>query len=280
MALSAGNAINEIAHAQATNNSRFVLNKASLASQVAGTWCSLWRATGQPAQAAIPGAAAVCTSATLGAIGFANQTAPVESYLSWLTINNSNANSNHAFHDRLAHMGGLVLNVTTAQSTPGMDLLTLGLPAARLGDANYSDCIWWLEMYTAGGATASNLTINVTYGDGTTGNLNTIAVGGTLAASRAFPLTPLIPTAQQGKMIRGINSATPSASTGTAGNFGFTVTRHRTEAGTVVANKAEVFKWDQLGLSEIPNDSCVFLMALCTTTSSGNVGGNGKIIHV
>ncbi|MBZ4284015.1 hypothetical protein LAJ55_14505, partial [Streptococcus pneumoniae] len=79
-----------------------------------------------------------------------------------------------------------------------------------------------------GGATASNATINGTYNDASTGHLSLLAVGGTIRAGMMFPLTPLIPSADQGKFIRGINSVILSAATGSAGNFGFTCTRPRT----------------------------------------------------
>jgi len=266
--------------ALASNSSRLILDKASLANQTAGRYISMWRATGQPAQGAIPGTTpAVCTSATLGAMGFANQTAPAASYLGWMFAVSSNATTSVEVHDRIAHNGGLVLNVTTSQTVTGFNLATLAPSAARVGDANYSDLQWWLEVYTDGGATASNATINVTYNDDTTGNLNVQAVGGTIRAGNMFALTPLIPTAQQGKFIKGINSVILSASTGTAGSFGFTVTRPRTVMSTVVANKTEVADWAQLGLPEIANDSCLVPVVLSTTTSAGTLRGGGKIAH-
>jgi hypothetical protein len=212
-------------------------------------------------------------------MGFTNQTAPAKSYLAWLNAVSANAATVLEIHDRLAHMGGLVLNVTTSQTVTGLDLSTLGLVADRRGDANYSDCQWWLEVYTDGGATASNATINVTYDDASAGNLNVQAVGGTLRAGRMIPLTPLIPTAQQGRFIRGINSVILSASTGTAGNFGFTATRPRTVGSLNVANKTEVWDWAQLGFPEVPNDACLQAVVLCPTTSTGTLRGGGKIAH-
>jgi hypothetical protein len=271
--------VSGIFNALANNSSRLVIDKASIANQTAGGFASLWRATGQPAQGAIPTAAAIPTSATTGAMGFANQTDPVKSYLGWLSVNSSNAGTTPEIHDRVAHMGGLVLNVTTSQTVTGLNLETLGLVAARRGDINYSDIQWWLEVYTDGGATASNATINVTYDDNSTGNLNVIAVGGTLRAGRMLPLTPLIPTAQQGKFIKGVNSVILSASTGTAGNFGFTATRPRTIVSLDVANKGQTFDWAQLGASEIPNNACLQILMVCITTSTGTLRGGGKIAH-
>jgi hypothetical protein len=260
--------------------SRVVIDKASIANALAGQIFSLWRASGQPAQAAIPGTTpAVPTSGTTGAMAFANQTAPATSYLAWLFAQSSNSAMSPELHDRGAHMGGLVLNSTTAQPITGLDLSTIGLPAARIGDANYSDIQWWLEVYADGGATASNATINVTWGNGTTGNLNVQAVGGTLRAGRMIPLTPLIAPADQGKFIRGVNSVTLSASTTVAGNFGFTATRLRTSFPLPLANKSESFDWAQLGLPAVPNDACLMIAMLCGTTSTGALRGGGKIAH-
>jgi hypothetical protein len=271
--------VNDIVNALANNSSRIIIDKAAIANQIAGGFSSLWRATGQPAQAAIPTAAAVPTSATLGAMGFANQTAPAKSYIGWLNANSSNSGNNVEIHDRLAHMGGLLFTLTTAQATTSLNLATLALPADRIGDANYSDVQWWLEVYADGGATASNATINVTYNDNTTGNLNPVAVGGTLRTGRLIQLTPLIPIAQQGKFIKGINNVTLSATTGTAGNFGFTATRPRTSVAVNLANKTETFDWAQLGLPEVPNQSCLQIIMLCITTTTGTLRGGGKIAH-
>ena len=263
----------------ANNNNRITWDKASLGSQVVGQYCSLWRATGTPAQGAIPAAAAFCTKALTGAIGFDNQSAPATNYLAYHTLLCSAANTNLEIHDRLAHMGGLNGTLLTAQ-TVGIDLSTINaggpVPANRLGDANYSDVMWFLEWYTATGATASSATVNVTYNDGTTGNLAVIAIGGTaIAASQCRQLVPAV----NGKFIRGVNSVTLSASTGTAGSFGVTATRQRASMSVPIANRVEVFDWAQLGFPEIPNNSCLAGMLLSTATSSGTIKGQGKIIH-
>lgn len=265
--------------ALANNSSRFVLDKASIANQTANALSSLWRATGQPAQGGIPGTTpAIPTKATLGAIDFTNQSSPATSYLLWVLLYSGNSGGAVEFHDRVAHMGGLVLNVTTSQTITGLDLSTLGLVAARRGATDFSDLQWFLEVYSDGGATASNATINVTYDDASTGNLNVVSVGGTLRAGRMIPLTPLIPIAQQGRKIRGINSVTLSASTGTAGNFGFTCTRQRTGIPFGLAATPSKLTW-QDGSAEVPNDSCLMIVINCATTSSGTLRGQGKIAH-
>lgn len=270
----------QLINALANNSSRVVLDKASLSNQVAGRMCSLWRSTGQPAQGAIPTAAALCTNALTGAVQFTQQTAPSESYLAHMAVTASNSAMSWEIHDRLAHMGGLALNVTTLQTTNlPLDLEALAVPADRIGDPTFGDVQTWLEVYADGGATASNATINVTFDDDTSGNLSVQAVGGTIRAGHVFSVDALRTTAQQGKNIKRINSVQLSASTGTAGNFGFTFTRPRAYLPTMLANKAEVYDWAALGLPSVSNGACLMFMVIPSTTTSGTLRGGGKIAH-
>ena len=279
MAIDSTNAIAQIAAGLGNNNDRILWDKASLSTQVVGQFCSLWLATGVPSAGVAPTTAAYATKALTGAVSFTNQTLPVTSYLAYHTFLAGTANTNLEIHDLLAHMGGLNGTLLTAQ-TVGIDLSTINaggaVPAARLGAADYSDTCWFLEWFTATGATASNATINVTFNDGTTGNLAVISIGGTaIAASQCRQLISNV----AGKWIRGVNNVTLSASTGIAGNFGVTVSRQRAAMSAPISNKAEVFDWAQLGLSEIPNDACLKGMLLSTATSTGTIKGQGKIIH-
>lgn len=272
----------KLVDALGNSSSRFVIDKASIANAVAGAYYSLWRATGQPGQGAIPTSTAVPTDATVGAMGFTQQVAPSTSYGGWASATCSNSAVTIEIHDRLAHMGGLVGNVTTAQTVTGFDLSSLLATSnldARKGDANYSDVQWWVEWYTDTGATASNATVSATFNDGTVANLSVFAAGGTVRASRMIPLNGLIASAQAGKFIRGIGSITLSASTGTAGNLGITATRPRMTLPLPLANKVEIFDWAQLGFPEIYNSSCLFPIQLCSTTTTGTVRGGGKIAH-
>ena len=273
--------IDNLVKALGNNSSRIVLDKASIASQTANSYCSLWRATGQPGQGAIPTVVATCNNTTVGTIGFNQQTSPVTSYGAYLEIATGNAAMTMELHDRLANMGGLNGTLTTAQSV-NLDLNTLLATDnidTRKGDANYSDIQWWLEWYTATGGTAVTATIVVTYNDGTTGNLSVLSLASTRPASHMIPLNSLIPSAQSGKFIRGIVSVTLSATTGTAGNFGVTVTRPRMTLSSPIANFKFIADWAQLGLPEIYNSSAIFPIVLTSTTSTGTVRGGGKIAH-
>ena len=262
------------------NSSRFVIDKASIASQAAGTFVSLWRATGQPGQGAIPAAAAVCNHTLIGAMGFTQQVDPVTSYGAWSNAFCSNSAMTLEVHDRLMHMGGLNGTLTTVQ-TVNLDVnanLASNNLDKRKGDANFSDIQWWLEWYTATGSTAVTATVSVTYNDGTAGTLSA-SLAATRPASFMLPLNGLIPAAAAGKYIRDVDSVQLSATTGTAGSFGVTATRPRMTMPLPLANKMEVFDWAVLGLPEIANSSCLFPIVLTSTTSTGTMRGGGKLAH-
>ncbi len=97
----------QLIDALANNSSRIVVDKASIANAAAGQYHSLWRATGQPGQGAIPTAAANCSQSTTGCLTFSQQTAPAKSYLAYLEATSSNSAMTLEVHDRLMHMGGL-----------------------------------------------------------------------------------------------------------------------------------------------------------------------------
>jgi hypothetical protein len=273
--------VDGLVSAMGNNSSRIIIDKASIANASAGNSFSLWRATGQPGQGAIPTTAATCDNTLTGALQFTQQTSPATSYIAILEGLCTNAVTTLEIHDRLMHMGGLSGTVLTAQ-TVNLDLnanLASDNLDVRKGDANFSDVQWWMEWYTDTGATASNATINVTYNDATSGDLTVQAVGGTVRASRMISLNGLIPAAASGKYIRDINTVTLSASTGTAGNFGFTATRYRAALYKPLANARWTADWAGLGLPEISNESCLFGLQIASTTSTGIVRATGKIVH-
>lgn len=271
----------QLINALGNNSSSIVLDKSNLSGLAAGVYASLWRAIGQPGQGAIPAAAAVCDNTLTGCVGFNQQASPATSYGAWMHGTCSNSATTVEMHDRLMHMGGLSGTVATAQTVAinlSANLSTSNLDA-RKGDANYSDVQWWLEWYTATGATAVTATVNVTYNDGTTGDLTGLALSGTRPAAFMASLNGLIPAAASGKFIRGVNTVTLSATTGTAGSFGVTATRQRMTMPLPLANKTEIFDWAALGLPEIYNSSCVFPIALVSATTTGAVRGGGRLAH-
>ena len=271
----------QLIDAMCNNSSRLVIDKASLSNAAAGQFHSLWRATGQPGQGAVPAAAARCTNALVGSLQFTQQVAPAKSYLAILEGLCSNNATTLEIHDRLMHMGGLNGTLATAQ-TADVDLnanLASDNLTERIGDSNFSDVTWWLEWYSDTGGTAVTATVNVTYNDGTSGNLTGISLAATRRASFMVPLNGYIPAADSGKYIRDVNTVTLSATTGAAGSFGVTATRYRAALYKPVASARFTADWACLGLPSIPNSACLMLIQLAGTTSTGAIRATGKIVH-
>lgn len=271
----AATSVDDIVNGLGNGAQQFVVNKASIASQIAGGFSSLWRATGTPAQASAPAAAAVCTKALTGAFAFSNPTGGLSSYIARSMLVSGNAATDIEFHDRLAHMGGLSGTVTTAQ-TAGVDVSgsTDNLDLRR-GASDYSDVQWWLEWYTATGASAVTATITYTNAAGTSGRTTTVALAASIGASRMLPII-----GSGGEFIQSVQSVTLSATTGTAGSFGVTATRALGSMSLGLANGGVVYDWQMLGLPKIEDDACLMMVCCPSTTSTGALYGSAKLIQV
>jgi hypothetical protein len=257
----------------ALGNSRHVLfDKASISNAVAGRFYSLWRATGQPGPGAIPAAQAVCDRMVIGALNHQPWASPLQNYLAWVDVAGSLATHTLEIHDRLCHMGGLVGNVATPQTT-NLPLTLAGVPAERIGLADFSQLQWWLEWYADTGGTAVNATVVVVADDDSQHNV----VIPLVATSRAGGLYQVLPPPGRSG-IKAVNSVQLSATSGTAGNFGVTCTRYRAGFYTVLANKAEMYDWAMLGLPEVQADACLTLLQLCTATTTGISKGVARFV--
>lgn len=252
------------------------INKASIATQLSAGFSSLWRATGIPAQGAIPTTAAIPTKATSGAMfNYANPASGSARYLAQASIAMSVAGATLYFVDRLAHMGGLNATLTTAQ-TVGIDVNSLkGTRAAT----DLHDVTWWLEIYSDIGTTATTGTIvYVSDTDASSQNITGFAIGGASPAnqdSRIFPITPVA-----GHPIRSITSFQQVATTGTAGNYGFTAVRNLGSVTCDLANKSITADWASLPLAQLADDACLTMLMLCLTTSTGTVIGSVSVPEV
>lgn len=266
--------LDQLLDAMGNNSTLFIINKASIASQVAGGFTALWRATGTPAQGAVPGAAARCTNALTGCFGFTNPTSPARSYLARLFALSANSATDVQIHDRLAHMGGLSGTVTTAQ-TVNVDVTgTSDNIDNRRGDSNYSDVQWWLEWYTATGSTAVTATVTYTNAGGTSGRTTTVSLAASMAASRRLAII-----GNGGEFIQSVQSVQLSATTGTAGSFGVTATRLLAGISLGLANSGMVADWSMLGLPRVHDSACLEMLVVPSTTSSGALYGSSKLVQ-
>lgn len=274
----------ELENAIESDYTTIFASKASILDVVAGQPYSHWQTTGTPAAGALPGTIpVVLTNASTGALNFKQQSGGRASYLAELAYAGGTALNTVEIHDRMVHMSGLSANTTGLQTVTGFDLATLGSTsnlAERKGDANYSDVQWFMENFVDHGSTNSNATVNVTYNDGTTGNLTVFVIGNNeRRIYRMFSLNSLIPAADSGKFIRGINSLQLSLATGLAGNLGFVATRYR---GSITCDTiGEQFKsdWVRLALPQIYNSSCLSMINIGPGSASGATQLLGKIVH-
>lgn len=277
-------AITSISQLEDATSGRFtkiIVNKTTVngGNHGAGFNVSYWLAGGTPGAGNSPTTSiALLTNASTGAIPFAQQASGRTSYLVELNAATPGTISSIEIHDRIMHIASTAQ--TTTQALSNFDLnsyLGSNNIAARIGDANYSDVQWWVENHINGTNTSINLTINVTYNDGTTGNL-TLTGYLNFRQGRMFALNSLIPAADSGKFIRAINNVTSSATIATNG-ISFTATRYR--AAIFVENSNGLFKtgWTDTGMPEIYNQSCLFAITTATATTVGDIRVDGIIAH-
>lgn len=258
--------INGLAQAGVTYGCRQFGIKNSLTT-VAGLYSSLWLAAGWPAAGAAPTSAAVPTQALAGCWA-PNEVDPPASHTSRLlhdSLIQVTSYGTYMLADRLGHMGGLSGTVTTAQTVSVV--LTTPSSNARCA-SNGSDVSWWLEWYTATGATGVTATITYTNQSGTSGQTTTVSVPASTPAGRMLPINVL---ASGDTSIQSIQSVTLSATTGTAGNFGVTAlkTLDTFYGAYQAAGMGIVHDFATCGMPQVGTGACLFFYCLPQSSSSG-----------
>ena len=246
--------------------------KASQTAEGAGTWHSLWKAAGYPVAGANPpllsaGSGYQMTNATLGSLPFVNPTGGSLSYLAryggaCATIGTL------ILYDRLWACSGFGTVVTTLQSitTPGT-IPSRDANGAALG----AGVELWGEVYTAPGATGANWTATYTDEAGTSGQTSVYAhPANAETVGQMFPY----PLAAGDLGVRAVASFQASASSGTAGDVGFTLIRRLAELPLTVANVAQVLDAVATGAARIYDSSCLALMMQCSATNTGALLGS------
>jgi hypothetical protein len=272
------NSLDDLIAGMASNGYRLPVNRGSISNALAGLEMSLWRGTGFPEQGAVPGAAAICNAATVGALPLAPRAGSQQRIIAGASFSGATAGHTLLIEDRLGHMGGLSGTIfTPTTQTVGLDIhaqIATNNLAERIGNANYSEIEWYLEWYTATGSTVVTPTAQVTYHDASTGSVNIWGAAGattipaTVAASRRYKLAPT-----NGKFIRSVQTITLSASTTGAGSFGVTAVRRLCEFEILLGNSLSVRDWSVLTAPKIADDACVTLAQQCITTSTGTMTG-------
>jgi hypothetical protein len=235
--------------------------KSSQTSEGAGTWHSLWTATGYPGAGAAQGSlnGAICNDTTVGGFPFVNAAGAANNYLGYISAASSTAGT-FILYDRLWHNSTISATSISAQNItqPALTRFTDGAGVEL-----------WGEVYTATGATASTLTVSYTDQDGTTGNSATYAhPANALTLGQMFPF--VLASGDYG--VRAVASATFSVSTG-AGSIGLTLVKRLVTIPLPQVNVAAVYDAFSTGLREIPDDACLAMMVQCTATNTGQING-------
>lgn len=243
--------------------------KASIANQAAGYFTALWRATGSPAQGAIPSTAATCTDDLLGSWSLGDSST-LDYYVLKASIA-GNIIGTWMLYDRLAHMGGLS-GATTGDQTVNVSLATAYSQGRCAVDG--SNVEWFAEMYTDIGTAAQTVTVTYTNAADEAAT-TTISIGGTSPLNRASRCIQILPNA--GTTIKSVTKINFGTTTGTAGSWGVTARKKLFAVGQLLANIAPPADFAAIGAPKIADTSCLEICVLCSTTSTGIVQGDIKV---
>ena len=240
---------------------------------IAGRGCSLWTYDGYPAGGTAPGAAAIPTRATQGAIPFTAAGGTREKWLISAGIVPQVAGV-YVLYDRLFHISGLS-GVSTADQTVQGSTPSPALTRNTGGIGNFA----FYEIYTAIGTTSTTLTMTYTDQDGNTGQTSTINIGAT--GFREVTRAQRIPLAAGDSGIRAIEKVKLTATTGTAGDFGITIAQPLAwiPVGAPGAGGWRDFTTGLPGIPKIDNNACLALFFIPATTTAPEVWGTMSFVE-
>lgn len=252
---------------------------AAATAPTSGTLYSLWMNNGIPGTpGAAPGAAAVPTNTTAGAL---QQTDPGGGRQKWLTGIDADALSATTLgtgvlilYDRLFHVSGFSGTVITAQTVQGSP----ASPALTRYTNGVGNQIW-AEIYTTLGTTQRTVSCSYTdqAGVASTSVATVLGAAGTNGAQMILPLS----LAAGDTGVQAVNTATLSASTGTAGNWGITIAHPLAmvpvggPGAPSVADMVASFP----SLVEVLSGACLALAFMATSTSAPAVVGGVHFIE-
>lgn len=233
---------------------------------VAGLLVSMWRYDGYPCGGAAPGAVAVPTNSTAGALPITNPSGGREKWLTAGVVGASTADMSMLFlYDRLLHISGLSGTSTSTQNVQSGSGVALTRNTGGVGNQI------WVEVYTQVGTTARTLTVTYTNSAGTGGKTTTITLGGTAATqfNKAFTIVQ-VPLASGDVGVQSVESCILSASTGTAGDFGITIAK---PISTLSRGRVNSFIHGMPGLPNIPTNACLAVIGMSMTSTKSTIHG-------
>ncbi len=215
-----------------------------------------------------PSTAVVPTSATAGALRFANAGGETE-YCLGATLSSSTTGT-YILCVRLSHQGGLSGTTTGAQTT--------NLPTAAL--TRYTDGVGvmaGLSIYSQVGTTGTTVSVSYTNDAGTAGQVSPSVVFGGTGFREGTRFIP-VPLVAGDLGVKSVESVTLAASTvSTAGNFG--VTLYKPLMSFHIERPGAQVDFNILGggmsggLPEIVDDACLFFLVIPNTTAVAAMSG-------
>jgi len=252
---------------------RYILTfyKASIGNMITGQLGTRWGGNGSPSPGEIPTSAVVCDSNTLGSWKLPPAPSGSDMYIAEIKVSQFVLGQFILF-DRLAHMGGLVGNITTEQI---IDLdVSIAAYQGRC-DVSGSGVLWALETYTNLGATATTATVTYTNESDVSGRITTVTIPATMRVGSIWPILPN----DNDNLIKSIQSIQLTSSTGTAGNFGITARVRIAEVPIDSTNKNFLADYAMLALPKLVGTECLEICMVCGATSQGVLVGNAAIIR-
>lgn len=223
-------------------------------------WASAWTLAFTPAAAGIPSTAAATDNSTAGAIQHTNGGSGRQILVGGSVKRPTNSSeytrpTTLMLIDRLAHQGGLVMNINTLQTT--------NLPTAAL--TRYTSGVGVMcaiEIYTSGGSTASRFDVTYTNSGSTGSRLGQLPFASSDVTTATFWQIPL----QAGDLgVKSVESVQLSAATSAAGNFGITLYKPLAFIHVSVEGQFDILDnvtWNE----EILDDACLQLVYMRPVT--------------
>jgi hypothetical protein len=256
----------------------YVIAKASISTQGAGGYTSLWRGTGQPEQGAIPTVTGTSVYSTLaGSMGPLTVGSGLTGYIANLALVGS---ISHQFivYDRLMHLGGLSGAASGATALVDCTVSTLSYVQDGSRCSLDEPCLeWWLDIYADIGTTARVITFTYT-GPSASGQTCTLSYGGSSPLNQDSRSFRILPTTE-GSAIVSIQTFSPAATTGAAGSWGITARRKLTQVNMGQPNVGVDKDFAGIGMPRVGNNACIEYMVLSSTTSSGVIDGWVNVIQ-
>ena len=237
-----------------------------------GSMASHWLHDGYPGAGEVPGAAAIPTRTTRGAIPITNAGGGRTKYLHTASVS-SDIQSSYIIYDRLYHTtqksdsSALDATLTTEQT-----LSTAALTRYTDGVGN----IAFIEIYGAAlpGTTQTTITMKYTNQAGTQNQVGqAVNFGGTALRSRQQIVMLALASGDTG--IQQVQSVTLAGTTGTAGAWGITVGHPLAYIGLPQAGggSTRTYAQELPGMVEVKEDACLSILFFANTTAIANTAG-------